>query len=58
MRQDISTYECAIEEKFEISKNCDKILQTVNLRKKRLERLDERTGPEKEQFLDGILDNV
>ena len=39
MRQDISTYQCYIEEKFEIGKKCDKMIQTIDLRQKRLQRL-------------------
>ena len=58
MRQDISTYQCYVEEEFKVAEKCDKIQQTVDLRQKRLKRLSENTAPAIENFLDGIIDGI
>ena len=58
MRQDISTYQCIIEEKLDISKQCDKMIQTIDLRQKRLQRLENQTDPDVEEFLGGLIKSM
>ena len=58
MRQDISTYQCYVEEEFKVAEKCEKMQQTVDLRQKRLQRLGENTAPAIENFLGGIIGDI
>ena len=58
MRQDISTYEAVCENKLGVGKQCDKLVQTIDTRNRRLRDLNKRDAPQLENFLDSILEDL
>ena len=58
MRQDISTYECKVDQLTDIGLECGKMAKTVDLRTDRLQNLIDSHEPMMTNFLDGIIDNI
>ena len=58
MRQDLSTYQAKVEEKFDVSGMCENVMVTIATREKRLQIFSKDDEPKKESLFDDLMKHV